>query len=194
MTVIPRSSHARSLATRVLTFFTIITVSLLVVWVYAPGIQGPELLDDRSSVTKIGDLKLSPERFTDYVFGDRSGLLGRSISVGTFVVERLFSDRGLPLSKAVNICLHVLNGLLVTALLWQLLKVAGFVHCRWLAILLGTTWLLHPLHVSTVLYVVQRMAMLATTFMLLGCLAYVAWREKVSQGVFSLWRFLLILV
>ena len=194
MTVIPRSSHARSLATRVLTFFTIITVSLLVVWVYAPGIQGPELLDDRSSVTKIGDLKLSPERFTDYVFGDRSGLLGRSVSVGTFVVERLVSDRGLPLSKAVNICLHVLNGLLVTALLWQLLKVAGFVHCRWLAILLGTTWLLHPLHVSTVLYVVQRMAMLATTFMLLGCLAYVAWREKVSQGVFSLWRFLLILV
>jgi hypothetical protein len=33
--------------------------------------NGPELLDDRSSVTKIDDLQESPERALDYIFGDR---------------------------------------------------------------------------------------------------------------------------
>ena len=75
----------------------------LTVWVYLPGIQGPVLLDDHSSVTKIGDLTDSPELAVDYIFGDRSGVMGRSLSMATFVFERMVSDRGMPLSKSVNV-------------------------------------------------------------------------------------------
>jgi hypothetical protein len=43
-------------------------------------------------------------------------------------------------------------------------------------------WMLHPLFVSTTLYVVQREAMLPATFVLLGLLGYCRGREMVAQG------------
>ena len=43
----------------------------------------------------------------------------------------------------------------------------------WLPLLGASIWLLHPLLISTVLYVVQRMAMLSTLFTLVAMLAYV---------------------
>ena len=154
-------------------------------WVYWPGQSGPALLDDTTSVRVIGDLKANPEQALDYVFGDRSGPLGRPISITSFVLERLLLEEGLATSKRVNILLHVFNGFLVTCLLGLLFRQIGTPAYRWLALVLGISWLLAPLYVSTVLYVVQRMAMLATTFMLLSCLAYVHWREQLSRGRFS---------
>lgn len=43
-------------------------------------------------------------------------------------------------------------------------------------------WLLHPLLVSTTLYIVQREAMLAATFVLLGMLGWMASREALARG------------
>src|SRR3546814_2781159 len=43
-------------------------------------------------------------------------------------------------------------------------------------------WLLHPLFVSTTLYIVQREAMLPATFTLLGSLAWLHGREAITQG------------
>jgi len=163
---------------------------LTVVWIYWPGISGPELLDDSSSVMVIGDLKEKPERAYDYVFGDKSGVLGRSVSMASFVLERLYLDEGLASSKQVNIVLHALNGGLVIWLFWLLFRYQRLVGYRALAVVLGALWLLHPLLVSTVLYVVQRMAMLAAFFMLLACISYVYWRLGVIAGRGGIWRFL----
>ncbi|MEH6585387.1 MAG: hypothetical protein V7720_02460 [Halioglobus sp.] len=191
-----KSSPYQAFATKWCSDYPVLLAILFVLvmgaWVYAPGIAGPELLDDRSSVTKIGLVKGDYEAGLDYIFGDRSGALGRSVSMSTFVLERLLSDQGLPLSKSVNIAIHLFNGLLVILLFWRLLEIAQFPGYRWLAVLLGACWLLHPLHVSTVLYVVQRMAMLATTFMLLGCLSYISWRTRLTKGQFSWSRIILL--
>jgi len=43
-------------------------------------------------------------------------------------------------------------------------------------------WLLHPLFVSTTLYIVQREAMLPTTFVLIGMLGWMASREALARG------------
>src|SRR6185437_6928357 len=43
-------------------------------------------------------------------------------------------------------------------------------------------WLLHPLFVSTTLYVVQREAMLPATFVLIGLLGWMASREALANG------------
>jgi len=43
-------------------------------------------------------------------------------------------------------------------------------------------WLLHPLFVSTTLYIVQREAMLPATFVLLGMLGWMASREALARG------------
>lgn len=169
----------------------------LTAWIYWPGIEGPSMLDDRSSVMVIADLKESPELAMDYVFGDRSGKLGRSVSMATFVLERLYLDGTMRSSKQVNIVLHLLIGVLVIWLLWWLFEHIAIPGHRALAVVLGASWLLHPLFVSTVLYAVQRMAMLSTLFVVLGCISYLHWRRgliagKSVLGAGSIVRFLLV--
>lgn len=154
----------------------------LTAWIYWPGVTGPELLDDRSSILVIGDLQENPDLAWDFVLGDSSGLLGRSVSMASFVLEKLYLDQGIAGSKKVNIVLHLLNGSLVIWLLWLLFRYLDVPGYRWLAIILGSIWLLQPLFVSTVLYIVQRMAMLSTFFILLGCIAYVYWRVGLARG------------
>ena len=144
------------------------------------------MLDDRSSVMVIPDLQESPELAWDYVTGDTSGALGRPVSMASFVLERLLLDGGLATSKRVNILLHLFNGGLVIWLFWLLFRHIAAPGYRWLSLVLGAAWLFSPLYVSTVLYVVQRMAMLSATFMLLACITFVYWREKMARGNFSL--------
>lgn len=163
-------------------------------WIYWPGISGPSLLDDRSSVLTIGDLQESPERALDYVFGDKSGALGRSVSMATFVLEKLYLNEGIEGNKRTNIILHIVNGLLVVWLFWLLFRFLDMSGYRWLAVVLGGIWLLHPFFVSTVLYVVQRMAMLSTFFMLLTCISYVSWRLSMLSGRAAHWKLLLMLL
>ena len=50
------------------------------------------------------------------------------------------------------------------------------------AVLAGALWMLHPLFISTTLYVVQRESMLAASFVLLGFLAWLAGRARYERG------------
>jgi len=163
-------------------------------WIYWPGITGPELLDDRSSVLVITDLQNRPELAGDYIFGDKSGLFGRSVSMASFVLERLYLDGDIATAKTVNIVLHLCNGALVIWLFWLLFRALAVPGYPLLAVALGAIWLLHPLLVSTVLYMVQRMAMLSTFFMLLSCISYLYWRLALGEGRGSVLRFLPVLV
>ena len=173
---------------RVSTSLPLVLLSILLLvsgWAYWPGTTGPALLDDRSSVLVIEDLKENPALAWDFVLGDRSGPLGRPVSMASFVLERLFLDGTEATSKKTSIVLHLCNGVLLAWLFWLLfrfLKVSGY---RWLAVLLAVAWLVSPIYVSTVLYIVQRMAMLSTTFMLLACIGFLKWRLRLLAGKFS---------
>jgi hypothetical protein len=147
--------------------------------------MGPALLDDLSSLMVIGNLQEHPELAWDYVTGDTSGPLGRPVSIATFVIEKLLLGNSLAISKQVNIVLHLLNGLFVIWLFWLLFRYREVPGYHWLAVILGAAWLLSPLFVSTVLYAVQRMAMLSTTFMVLACISYVYWRLAFLRNQFS---------
>ena len=167
-------------------------LAVFAAWIYWPGITGPALLDDRSSVMVITGLKAQPELALDYIFGDSSGLLGRSVSMATFVAERVYLDGSVATSKTINILLHLANGGLVIWLLWLLFRHLAVPGYRYLAVALGAIWLLHPLWVSTVLYMVQRMAMLSTFFMLLTLISYIGWRRALGRvgRAAACWRFL----
>ena len=108
----------------------------------------------------------------------------------SFVLEKIYLDEGVVGGKKVNIVLHALNGGLVVWLFWLLFRFQAVPGYRVLSVVLGALWLLHPLQVSSVLYVVQRMAMLATFFMLLASIAYVYWRLGLIAGKAGVLRFL----
>ena len=166
-----------------LAFAAFVVLALLIAtWLYWPGQTGPSLLDDATSVLVIGDLNEHPELAWDYLTGDSSGPLGRPVSIASFVLEKLLLGDSLAVSKRVNILLHLFNGVLLMWLFGLLFRHIGTPGYRWLSLVLGAMWLVAPLYVSTVLYVVQRMAMLSTTFMLTTCISYIYFREKVASG------------
>jgi hypothetical protein len=137
-------------------------------------------------VLVIADLENSPELAWDYVFGDRSGPLGRSVSMATFVFEKLYFDGSVAGFKRTNIVIHLANGGLLAWLFLLLFRQQGVSGYKGLALGLAAIWLVHPLLVSTVLYAVQRMTQLATLFMLLAGISYVYWRSRWRQDAFYL--------
>jgi len=79
--------------------------------------------------------------------------------------------------------LHLLTGVL---LCWLVYRIIGVLSTSKLAVY-GTTllstgfWLLHPYNLSTVLYPVQRMAILSALFVILGLLVYTIGRQMIPS-------------
>ncbi|MEM6580349.1 MAG: hypothetical protein AAF699_03710 [Pseudomonadota bacterium] len=158
----------------------------LTAWIYWPGQAGPALLDDATSVQVIGDVSAKPELALDYIRGDSSGPLGRPVSIASFVLEKIYLGDSLEVSKRFNIVLHLINGCLVVWLIALLLRYIATPCYFGIALAVGALWLLSPIQVSTVLYIVQRMAMLTTTFMLLCCISFVYFRLALAKDVISI--------
>lgn len=166
----------------------------LCVWMYWPGSAGPTILDDYRNLDILTDIEERSDYAGDYIFGNRSGVLGRSVSMFSFVIEELYLGGETAVRKRVNIGLHALIGALLMWLFSRLLAHAGIAQHQWFAVLGGALWLFSPLYVSTVLYVVQRMAMLATLFMLLSCIVYTYWRQLLFRSLRGVAVFALLLL
>ena len=160
---------------------------LLATWcAYAPGLSGGFLFDDFVNLDKLskpGPVNDWPAIWR-YITSGTADPTGRPLSLLTF----LFDARQWPADPApflrTNLLLHLLNGTLLFVLLRRLGNVLGDdARTNAGAALIGAgLWLLHPLFVSTTLYIVQREAMLPATFTLLGLLAYVHGRERMATS------------
>ena len=155
---------------------------IITAWAYWPGLLGPTLLDDRSSLSVVAELGDDSGLAIDRIFGDRSGALGRPVSMASFVIEKLYFDAGVAGQKRLNVILHLINGGLVAWMFWLLLRYIQVPYYRLIAVLSAAVWLVSPLYVSTVLYVVQRMAILSSLFMLCACISYIYWRLALISG------------
>lgn len=158
------------------------TCLLAVAWLYWPGLHGPQLLDDGSNLRALSVLEESDSYWVDVVLGNSSGLLGRSVSMASFALERISgisSYRGI---KFNNLMLHLLSGCLVTWLAYRLYRLSLTQFATMASLFVGAFWLLTPFFVSTVLYIIQRMAQLSTLFMLAGLLSYCIGREQLITG------------
>lgn len=148
----------------------------LAVWVYAPGQGGEFVLDDRTSLLPLATARDAGESLVDAVRAERSGPLGRPLATLTFALEQFYLDAGAATVKRHNTLLHALNGALLFWFALLAFRARAYPQAPWLALAAAALWVLAPLQVSTVLYAVQRMAMLATTCVLLALIAYLQWR------------------
>lgn len=108
-------------------------------------------------------------------------VLGRPVSMLSFVLESwITASVDAQLMRWTNIVIHCVNGLLVYLIGRRLGCVFLSLDLRKsqrFGLLVAAVWLLNPLHVSSVLYVIQRMTLLAATFSLTGLLVYIRWRS-----------------
>lgn len=161
----------------------------VVVLVYASGLTGPFLFDDYPNIVRNRFLYLEALDFTslaDAALSGQSGPSGRVLAMLSFALNGYafgWSPMGF---KVVNLVIHLANGLLVYGLalcifrqLDRRCRVDSFEgdtgHAR-LAWVVAAIWLLHPIHLTTVLLVVQRMTSLSAMSVLAALLIYVRLR------------------
>ena len=151
--------------------------------VYWAGLHGPWLLDDFDNLAPLWRYQSDQLSALGVIFGNHSGSLGRPLSMASFVLDaRLWGNDTFGF-KLTNLLLHLVNAGLVWALLARLLRrdptLAGL---AWLPAWLALVWAALPIEVSTVLYVIQRMAMLSALLTLAALLAYIRGRELLEAG------------
>lgn len=154
---------------------TLIAVAVSTAALYIPGLSGPWLVDDNYNLGTLKGFTPATAPYREVVLGNDSGPLGRPVSMASFALNHVLGLFDTTSLKAGNLLLHLLNGLLLFALLYRLLQVRPVskeLHPILLPSLIAVWWLLLPLHVSSVLYIVQRMTLLASFFSLTACLAY----------------------
>lgn len=151
--------------------------------VYAQGISGGFLLDDYQNLRLLSDIRapLTWQKIFDFVvLQGQTNLLGRPVSLATFALQYSSWPDSPGHFKLINILLHLINATLVLVLALKIGR--KFTEdSRVLAVVAtwsASVWLLHPINVSTVLYVVQRMAELSSLFMLLAAVIYVDGRNR----------------
>ncbi len=101
----------------------------------------------------------------------------------TFIGNQLLEAGEVWAYKYTNLLIHLLAGAVLFWLAGRLLlERPELAPRRWtLALWIAAVWLLAPIQVSTVLYVVQRMAELAALFVFAGLLAYTVGRQNLAS-------------
>jgi tetratricopeptide (TPR) repeat protein len=86
--------------------------------------------------------------------------------------------------KLTNILIHLFNitGIFLLTLLMLSNNSPENGQVKWVAMFITALWALHPLHVSTVLYSVQRMNELASLFCIYAAIAYIKGRNNLIRG------------
>lgn len=153
--------------------------------VYLPGLQGGFVYDDYPNIIDAPAFSNPATISLGRVLEESlSSSIGRPASMASFYLSYVLAGGFDAVSfKATGVAIHLFNGFLLYLLATRLLHVTfrDENRSRKYALVITAIWLLHPLHISTVLYVVQRMTLLATSFMLLGLLAYVIARERIAN-------------
>lgn len=139
---------------------------------YLPGLGGPFLFDDFAVLGKLGKYGgvVDWDSFKAFLFGGTAGPTGRPVALLSFLIDGTTWPTAVEPFKRTNLVIHLLTGSVLAVVIHQILRLLGRdARQAWLlAVVAAGCWLLHPFLVSTTLYVVQRMAQLATLFVLAG--------------------------
>jgi len=152
---------------------------------FLPGLSGGFLLDDFGTLSQLGDLNRidSLDKLKHFVFSGVTGPGGRPLALLSFVLN----SRTWPADPfnflVTNLVIHVLNAVLCYVLLNQLLAMADGVRNsgKYLPAIVALIWAIHPMQASTVLYIVQRMAMLSALFGLLTLIIFIKARAEFER-------------
>jgi hypothetical protein len=160
--------------------------------VYWPGLSGGFLFDDYPNIVDNRGVQPVDASFSSLVgaaLSSPSSEFKRPLASLSFAANYLVSGLDPYWMKLTNLVIHLLNGLLVFLLARALLRSApeGATSATGrragvIAALIAAGWMLLPINLTGVLYVVQRMESMANLFVLLGLLGYIAGRQRMLGG------------
>ncbi len=149
--------------------------------IYSYGFKADFIFDDYPNLQDLGnygDIN-TWDKAKNFISNGFSGPTGRPISLASFLLNDNTWPSIASSFKYTNTLIHLLNGLF---LYWAIILILQSYKYKvekifWIAFIASSIWILHPYFVSTTLYVVQRMAQLATLFSLIGIVGYLKARQ-----------------
>ena len=163
---------------------------LLTVLVYLPSLHGTYVFDDYPNIVDNKDVHLTTldaASLKRAALSSPSPVLIRPLAMLSFALD-WYVGGGSPFEmKVVNLAIHLVNGLLLFALLRRVTRTAldregGTMSADVLALWITAAWLLAPINFTAVSYIVQRMESLCQLFVLAGLLGYVSARQAMLAG------------
>lgn len=154
--------------------------------IYIPNIHGTFILDDFPNLNGLYNFNQSSPSFNKlikFLAFNNSGQLGRPISLFTFALQAEHWPNNASAFKFINSLIHLCTGILSLLTAQFLLKpfTASKLQNQTIAILITCLWLIQPIHVSVVLYVVQRMTLLMAFFSMLAISGYLYGKALSAQ-------------
>jgi len=164
--------------------------------VYWPGVTGGWVFDDYPNIVSNAAIHIAPGRSTlaawvNAAVSSPASFLHRPLASITFALNWMAGGGDPWPFKITNIAIHLINGVLVFCMLRALLRLVGWrathvaphrEEASWpnvddaaatrLALFVSAAWMLLPINLMAVLYVVQRMESLCQVFVLAGLWAY----------------------
>lgn len=166
---------------------------LLVPLIYSMGLHGGWLFDDYPNIVDnqgVQPAEVSISALVRSALSSPASEFKRPLASLSFAANYLASGLEPYSWKLINLLIHLANGLLVFLLARALLQA----DCRQsgasnataitrlsgdcVAALIASGWMLLPINLTAVLYVVQRMESMANFFVLLGLIGYIAGRRR----------------
>lgn len=162
-----------------------IVAGVLLAAIYWPGLHGGFFFDDEPNLHQQEGVRLERldgDSLWQALTSGRSGPSGRPVAQLSFALNYYISGFEPFAFKATNLAVHAACGVVV---LFLGLRLFGGRHgpqqgkkTLLAASLLSALWLLHPIQVTAVLHVVQRMTSLSALFLLTAFLLHVLARER----------------
>lgn len=163
---------------------------ILISTAYWPGLSGPFMFDDFPNIVE-NQVFIKGGGLVDAAFSTNTGPLSRPISMITLWLNYKVGGVEPWGYKCINLFIHCLSVIFAFFLIRQLLSaISALKQLEWvdsrtqfhIALLASLLWGIHPINLSSVLYVVQRMTSLSGMFALLGLALYCWGRNKIIRG------------
>lgn len=180
-------------APRYTTHWCVLLLILLTIIIYYPGLSGDYMFDDTSNLLQNRALAietLDMDTLQSAAYSSGAGILRRPVSMASFALNRFFFGIDPYSHKVINLTIHILSGCLL--FLFSRLLISGYQQyrkpalsaqaARWIPVIVCGMWLVHPLNLTSVLYIVQRMTSLAALFTVGGLCLYVIGRLQMLKG------------
>ena len=182
---------------------TCLVTAVLTAAIYWPTLDYDFVFDDAQNIQNNALIQIDSLSWSNLkAAGFESFSYRRPVANWSFALNHLAHGLQRPGYRIVNIAIHIVNGWLAYWFVFQLLIVnrqsrkagkpesatpdprpaPGRRHAAWLAAATTIVWIVHPLHVNAVTYIVQRMVSMTAMFMLASLCLYMYGRREDSNG------------
>lgn len=180
--------------------------------IFLPGIHGPFVFDDYSNIVHNKFLRIGSLSFSNLfqaAMSSDSGTLKRPLAMLTFALNSWFAGGTSAAEpfKLWNLVIHAINSILILILTVKIIAAVSRSpnnngklkeqliprYPLYVATIIAVLWTVHPIQLTSILYVVQRMTSLSAFFVLLALISYVSGRQYqgTNKNRFILYCFVL---